>query len=109
MRADSQARKAEFARLGVRTQADVKDTHSLFGRTAQLPWCIPEILELHPYLEADSVLLVPPAHNVLRGPIRGVMSFAVTTTSAELVAMGIDPQDHPVVFTSEQKRSVQVC
>ena len=51
---------------------------------------------------------MPPAHNILRGPVRGLYSFAVTTTAADLAAMSIDPQDHPVVFTPAQKREVQV-
>ena len=69
---------------------------------------MPAIVELHPYIDCGTIIVVPPAHTILRGPVRGVYSFAVTTTAADPAAMGIDPHDHPVVFTPAQKREVQV-
>ena len=90
------------------TLADVKSAHSLLGRTAQVPWAMPAILKMHPYIDCGTIIVMPPAHNILRGPVRGLHSFALTTTAADLVAMGIDPHDHPVVFTPAQKREVQV-
>ena len=93
---------------GGTTLADVKSAHGLLGRSAQVPWGMPAIVELHPYIDRGTIIVVPPAHNILRGPVRGLYSFAVTTTAADLAAMGIDPQDHTVVFTPAQKREVQV-
>lgn len=90
------------------TQADVKQAHSKLGRTGQLPWLVSEIQALHPYLEADSLLLVPPAHNLLRGPIKSLLSFALKTKPADLDKMGINAVGHPVVFTSNQRRNVEV-
>lgn len=95
--------------LGVgHTQDAVKAALSLLGRSAQLPWMVSEIHELHPYLAADSLLLVPAAHTLLRGLIRSLLGFALLTTVAGLQAMKMDTTNHPVVFTAQQRRQVEV-
>lgn len=108
--ADDAERKAALQALGLSgTQDSVKEAYSRLGRSAQLPWSLPEFLALHPYLDAGCLMLVPPAHNLLRGPVRETFSFALTTTAAEMRALGLDPVDHPFVFSAAQRRDVQVC
>jgi hypothetical protein len=70
---------------------------------------VDEIHQLHPYLNADSLLLVPVAHTILRGLVKALLSFALTTTSSTLLAQGLDARNNPVVLTAQQKRDVEVC
>jgi hypothetical protein len=70
---------------------------------------VDEIHKLHPYLNADSLVLGPVAHTLLRGLVKALLSFALTTTASTLLAQGLDARKNPVAFTAQQKRDVEVC
>jgi hypothetical protein len=63
---------------------------------------------MHPYIDPGLFILVPPAHNVLRGLLRQLFIFALKTTAAGLSSLGIAPDNHLVVFDSAAKIFVQV-
>jgi hypothetical protein len=60
---------------------------------------------MHAYIDPASGLfmLVPPAHNVLRGLLRQLFIFALKATAADSSSLGIAPDNHPVVFDSAAK------
>jgi hypothetical protein len=55
---------------------------------------------MHPYIDPGLFILVPPAHNVLRGLLRQLFIFALKTTAADLSSLGIAPDSHLAVFDS---------
>jgi len=88
------------------TISDAKTALSLLGWSGQLPWALPEVLSLHPYIDLGGLMLVPPAHCILRGIVRPLFIFALTTTTSDLAELRVG--DASVVYGSAQRKFVQV-
>lgn len=81
---------------------------SILGRNGLPPWQRPEVLEILPYLDPDDVMLVCPAHCLLRGPMKSIVTFALKSTQKERHEAGVDLQPHQVAFEPDARQFVQV-
>lgn len=87
---------------------DAKGRLSLLGRSGIMPWERPEVAHLLPYVDIGDLVLAPPAHGGLRGPLRTLFSLALKSTEASLSKQNISAKESPVLFSSVQRKFVQV-
>ena len=80
----------------------------ILGRNGLPPWQRPQVLQILPYLDPDDVMLVCPAHCLLRGPMKSIVTFALKSTVKERHEAGVDMQPHQVAFEPDARQFVQV-
>ena len=87
--------------LGYQTQEAVKQELKMCGRTGPLPWANLFFLRSMPYIRLTSFVTVPVAHLILSGLMSTLLSYALLRKH--------HTPDHPITFSDEQRKAVQVC
>lgn len=95
-------RRTALAALGYKDEAAALAVCRKYGRRGRLPWCDPRYADTLGYLSPGDVLLVPISHCLLRGLIRSIFVYALTTP------VSLVSKTDPVVFSTAQRDSVQV-
>lgn len=95
-------RRAALSRLGYMDETAALAVVKRCGRRGRLPWCDPRYAHLLGYLSPGDVLLVPISHCLLRGLIRSLFAYALTTPVSTV------SKTDPVVFSTGHRESVQV-
>jgi hypothetical protein len=108
LHADARLTTEHLRELGIGSVKEARQIWTNLGRTAQLPWLLPEVQEMHPYIDPLSIILMPPAHNLLRGLTSKIVSFIVKTSDRDLRKLGLSPIRHPLVLSSSQQSFVKV-
>jgi hypothetical protein len=108
LHADARLSTEHLRELGIGSIKEAKQIWTHLGRTAQLPWLLPEVQEMHPYIDPLNIILMPPAHNLLRGLTSKIVSFIVKTSERDLRKLGLSPLRHPLVLSNSQQTFVKV-
>jgi hypothetical protein len=95
--------KDEAAELGWPNKVSTAQRLSTLGRNGKISWCEKDVTEHLFYLCAKNLVLVPVAHAILRGLLRGLLEFALKTQVSSV------PDDHPIVFNGTERNFVSVC
>lgn len=97
------AQQEALAELGFPTAADAAVEFRAAGRRGRIPWCDPRYATTLAYISAGAVLLVPISHCLLRGLIRSLFIYALTTPVSTVSSADA------VVFNTAARERVQVC
>ena len=96
-------RRTALKELDLQSEADAKLALTRQGRRGRIPWCDPRYNDSLAYISAGGVLLVPISHCLLRGVVRSLFVYALTTPVSTV------SDDDPVVFNTEERGKVKVC
>jgi hypothetical protein len=88
--------------MGMNTKDEARKRLTRLGRSGKLPWCEEEVAMALPYISPKDLVLIPTAHALLRGILRSLLDFAFQTLVTSV------PDNHPIVFSSESRKAVQV-
>lgn len=99
--ADEQAEALE--QLGYSSAADATKEFRNLGRRGRIPWCDARYATALAYIAAGALVLVPISHCLLRGLIRSLFIYALTTPVSSVNA------SDPLVFNTEARDNVKVC
>jgi hypothetical protein len=94
---DKRVSKLRNAAVSSKTAAEAE--RKQLGRKGLLPWTTDYFLQTLPYIKSSDFILVPVAHLFLHGLMKTLLKHALL--SKEIAG-------HPVIFTSEQRKAVQV-
>jgi hypothetical protein len=72
------------------------------GRNGRLPWCQVDVVGALSYISAETFVLVPTAHALLRGVTASLFEYALKTPVTTV------QENHPIVFNSTQRKFAQV-
>ena len=95
-------RKRSLAALGLESDADAHTALRRHGRRGRLPWCDSRYKDSLAYISAGAIVLVPISHCLLRGLVRSLFIYALTTPVST-----VDDND-PVVFNTSERELVKV-
>ena len=109
--AENNARHEALFGLGIEScvKADAEEELKQLGRNGQMPWCLPEVEAMVPYIAASPSLfaLVCPAHCLLHGILQDLFAYALTTKQGDVPR----PERfalNKVVFSYEARERVKV-
>jgi hypothetical protein len=91
LHADARLTTEHLRDLGIGSVKEARQILTNLGRTAQLPWLLPEVQEMHPYIDPLNIILMP-AHNLLRGLTSKIVSFIVKTTERDHRKLGLEAE-----------------
>lgn len=87
--------------MGCRSRAEASRCLRHLGRNFELPWATADLRAHLFYLDHCNVFVLPVAHLLLRGLVRGLWVYALQSKAP--------PANHPVIFNTAAHRAVAVC
>lgn len=89
-------------KLGFSSAADATPEFRKLGRRGRIPWCDPRYAIALAYISAGALVLVPIAHCLLRGLVRSLFIYALTTPVSSVSTTD------PLVFNTVSRDKVKV-
>lgn len=96
------AQEDALQELGLSSAADATLEFRKLGRRGRIPWCDPRYAIALAYISAGALVLVPIAHCLLRGLIRSLFIYALTTPVSSV------SKTDPLVFNTASRDDVKV-
>ena len=87
--------------LDIDTVTQAKEILTSLGRTGLMPWAAPEYAEALAYISPSRIILLPPWHMILRGPLRQLVVYAATTPLKDV------PKNDPIVWRGRARKAIQ--
>jgi hypothetical protein len=109
IRADKEDKIREpLQQLGFRSRKQATEHLSRLGRTGRLVWATENFQHLLPYIDARTLMLCPLVHALLHGLMQDLFVLSFGKWGDDWKAKPFDDDPHPVVFSNEALKRVQV-